>query len=107
MNTTLMTPDEIDIETFRYRAPVVVPLERGRFAVLTPGLGQSYQIVENGDCLSVLHDALTYYIQWNTLPDAKYTPKRPAASVDSLYMLGLSDQEIDAAIEKVIGKKGV
>ena len=61
-----MTLSEINetIETYRYRAPAVVPLPNGAVAVLTPGQGQKFVICDH---LSALRIALQSYIDWNVL----------------------------------------
>lgn len=56
-----MTRDEMDIETYRYRAPTVVPLACGRFAVLGP---KGPTICETAN---ELYGALMAHIEWNAL----------------------------------------
>lgn len=104
-----MTQDEIDIETYRYRAPAVVPLGGFRLAVLTPGWDPPWRIFNlddpKDDQTDVLCAVLTEYVEWNVLPEARHLPKEHPNTLDKLASLGLTDAEMDIALSALITKR--
>lgn len=99
-----MSDDEIEIETLRYRAPVVVPLSGGgggRFAVLCVGWEPPVRICKAGDLWYILDE----YTQWNVLPDTQHVPKVSPGTTDLLASLGLEPDEIDQVLSTIIAKR--
>lgn len=90
-----MTTDEIDIETYRYRAPTVVPLDGLRFAVLCPGWETPTRICGPLE----LHAVLTAYTEFNSLPAP--TSAKTLRAATALASLNLTDEELDEALTAI------
>lgn len=91
-----MTDDEIEIGTFRYRAPPVIALSSGQFAVLCAGWTPEVRVCGHLE----LHSIITQYTEWNVLPEPTVT-RRKATKAETLAALGVTDAELDEALAAV------
>jgi hypothetical protein len=96
-----MTREEMEIETLKYRAPTVVPLDNGQLAVLTPGQpGIGYHICRTFDGLKMV---IEQYCEWNQREAVKPPRKTSEASKLALSVLSYLDEDelIKAALSAI------
>lgn len=105
-----MTPDELNIETYRYRAPRVIPLDGDRYAVLCYGWDPEVHLATSSE----LHTILTNYTEWNVLERTRVrSPMGPSersvrvprerSRTNHLAALGITPEEFETALAEIQG----
>lgn len=104
MSQSSMTTDEMTVETLRYRAPSVVALPDGRFAVLVPGweLETKATYLVADDLLS-LWTAINNYTAWNQQEPRRVVRAKasPSSRAKALADLNITEEEFNGLLADI------